>query len=56
MPPPTEDRMESWVDGVSIQIIAISASGDPMDCSTEEARAFAEMILKQCDEIDSTGE
>ena len=43
--PADADRLDAWVDGASVQIIAVSSFGDPMDCGGHEARRFAEHIL-----------
>ena len=42
---PTE-RLDCWADGASFQIIAVTKSGDPVDCSSDEARGFAQKILQ----------
>jgi hypothetical protein len=42
---PPAERLECWADRASVQIIAITKSGDPVDCSTDEARDFARKIL-----------
>jgi len=46
------ERMEVWVDGGSVQIIAVTSLGDPIDCNVEQARAFADAIKECCDRSD----
>ena len=36
----SDSRIDVWADGASIQAICVTASGDPVDLSTHEARAF----------------
>ena len=43
--PVASERLECWADGDSIQIVAVTSTGDPVDCSREEAQAFALKIL-----------
>lgn len=50
--PPPADRLDAWCDGASVQIIAISTFGDPMDCSAREARELAGRILQAAREAD----
>jgi hypothetical protein len=42
-----------WRDGMSIQVRAISAFGDPVDMGVDEARVFATQILDCAREADS---
>ena len=39
-----DTRAAAWADGGSVQAICVTASGDPADLSSEEARAFAERL------------
>ena len=41
-----------WNDGASVQVRAVSASGDPVDLAVEEARGFAARILDCAKETD----
>jgi hypothetical protein len=36
----SEDRLDAWFDGSAVCVVAISASGDPLDLGEDEARAF----------------
>ena len=47
---PKAERSDAWSDGSSVQVICITAFGDPVDMSSEEARRFAEKILQKCDQ------
>jgi len=49
-----KERFDCWVDGDSVQIIAVTSHGDPIDCSSNEARDFALKILKAVDEVDQS--
>ncbi len=42
-----KDRLDIWYDGSAICIIAVSASGDPLDLGDEEAEALL-YKLKTC--------
>jgi hypothetical protein len=42
-----------WSDGGSVQVRAISVSGDPVDMSTEEALSFAGLITRCAHEADA---
>ena len=44
MPPSANDELMCWADGASVQIKAVSAFGDPVDCSAEEALQFSREI------------
>jgi hypothetical protein len=44
---------EAWSDGGSVQVRAISVSGDPVDMSTEEALWFAALITRCAREADA---
>ncbi|MGH6612183.1 MAG: hypothetical protein ACRECQ_18220 [Burkholderiaceae bacterium] len=35
-----DDRLNAWFDGSAVCVVAISASGDPLDLSEDEAREF----------------
>ncbi|HEY2784903.1 MAG TPA: hypothetical protein VGJ05_08010 [Fimbriiglobus sp.] len=48
------ERMDVWADAGSVQIIAITNFGEPVDCSAEEAREFAKAILASCDKADGS--
>jgi hypothetical protein len=41
------DRLDAWYDGSAICVVAVAASGDPLDLSTDEVAAFVEK-LQQC--------
>jgi hypothetical protein len=45
---------EAWSDGGSVQIRAISVSGDPVDMSTEEALSFAALVTRCAHEADAS--
>ena len=45
---------EAWSDGGSIQIRAISVSGDPVDMNAEEALSFAAIITRCAHEADAS--
>lgn len=52
---PNADSMEVadvWSDGGSVQVRAISASGDPVNMSAEGAQSFAASITRCADEAD----
>jgi len=38
------ERADAWVDGASVMIRAHTVYGDPVELSTEGARAFAEQL------------
>jgi hypothetical protein len=38
------DRLEAWVDGSAICVIAVSAFGDPLDLGEEEVEAFIDQL------------
>jgi Fe2+ transport system protein FeoA len=38
------DRLEAWVDGSAICVIAVSAFGDPLDLGEDEVEAFIEQL------------
>jgi Fe2+ transport system protein FeoA len=38
------DRLEAWVDGSAICVIAVSALGDPLDLGEDEVEAFIEQL------------
>lgn len=40
----TDELADAWADGGSVQVKAITIFGDPLDMSSEEARAFAARI------------
>ena len=42
-----KDRLDIWYDGSAICIIAVGASGDPLDLGEEEADVLLEKI-KAC--------
>jgi hypothetical protein len=44
---------DAWSDGGSVQVRAISASGDPVDMSSEQALSFAKLITSCAHEADS---
>jgi hypothetical protein len=39
-----EDRLDAWVDGPAICVIARAANGDPLDLSEDEVKAFIEKL------------
>lgn len=43
----TTDRLDAWYDGSAICVVAVAASGDPLDLSVEEVAAFVAK-LQQC--------
>ena len=47
------DRLSVWNDNGSVQIKAVSGFGDPMDLNADEAKEFANKILKCADEADA---
>ena len=47
------DMADAWSDGGSVQIRAISVSGDPLDWGTEEALSFAALITRCAHEADA---
>ena len=49
----SSELVTAWRDGVSIQVRAISAFGDPVDMGVDEAKAFATQILDCAREADS---
>lgn len=44
---PNKDRLDIWYDGSAICIIAVGASGDPLDLGEEEAEELLHK-LKAC--------
>jgi Fe2+ transport system protein FeoA len=38
------DRLEAWVDGSAICVIAVSAFGDPLDLGESGVEAFIEQL------------
>ena len=42
-----KDRLEAWVDGSAICIIAVGSHGDPLDLGDQEVEAFIEK-LQEC--------
>ncbi len=51
-PESAADTATAWADGASVQVRAISASGDPCDMSTDEARAFSALINDAINQAD----
>jgi hypothetical protein len=49
---PADESTSAWADGASVQVRAISVFGDPVDMSTDEARAFAALINDAISEAD----
>jgi hypothetical protein len=47
-----EERLGAWCDGASVQVVAVSANGDPVDMSVAEARAFLIELQKAIDEAE----
>jgi hypothetical protein len=47
------ETAEAWSDAGAVQVRAISVSGDPVDMSADEARAFAASITRCAHEADS---
>jgi hypothetical protein len=47
------DIADAWSDGGSVQVRAISVSGDPVDWGTEEALSFAALITRCAHEADA---
>jgi hypothetical protein len=45
-------RTDTWADGTSVQAICISACGDPVDMSVEEAKAFRDRLDRAIQEAD----
>lgn len=45
---------EVWADGGSVQVRVITAWGDPMDWSSDEARKFAERILRAASDAEGS--
>jgi hypothetical protein len=45
--------VEAWSDGGSVQVRAISVSGDPVDMGSEEALAFAALVTRCAHEAES---
>lgn len=44
--------LDTWSDGATVQVRAISVSGDPVDMSTEDALSFATQITRCAHEAD----
>jgi hypothetical protein len=43
--PPTQgDRLDVWADQGSVQVICVTAFGDPVDLGVDEARDFSERL------------
>jgi hypothetical protein len=49
----TDDILDAWVDGGSVQVRAISVYADPVDLGAGEARSYAQKILKAAEEADA---
>ncbi len=47
------DTVTAWADGCSVQVRCVSAYGDPVDMSSEEARELARLLLSCADKADS---
>ena len=51
-----EKEVNLWVEqGSSIMVRAMSSFGDPVELTSEDARAFAEMLLAAAEKLDETG-
>jgi hypothetical protein len=49
------DRVSACADGASVQAICITASGDPVDMSCEEARNFAGQLFDASQSAEQNG-
>jgi hypothetical protein len=47
------DTVCAWADGCSVQARCISAYGDPVDMSSDEARDFARALASAADQADA---
>jgi hypothetical protein len=45
--PKFKERLEAWVDGSAICVVAVNSYGDPLDLGEDEVEAFIEK-LRQC--------
>jgi hypothetical protein len=45
--PKYAERLDAWVDGSAICVVATSSHGDPLDLNEHEVEAFIEK-LRQC--------
>jgi hypothetical protein len=52
-PATTFDAVTAWADGCSVQARCVSAYGDPVDMSSDEAREFARLLISCADTADS---
>ncbi|VTR96504.1 unnamed protein product [Gemmata massiliana] len=41
----TYERVDAWADGGEVQAICVTAFGDPVDMSAEQAQVFADKLL-----------
>ncbi len=46
------DDFRAWVDGASIQIRAVTKSGDPLDLATDEVREIIAALIRMVRHID----
>ena len=51
-----EKEVNLWVEQESsIMVRAVSSFGDPVELTSEDARAFASMLLAAADKLDEVG-